>query len=112
VTQADDPWWRRPASGEPPYPRTAQYRASTPLSAAEEAAGNGYAGPPRSNPPPATWRQLYVGTPPPPRTLPAQDHARIDLEEQAARTLTQGIGMVIGAIALVLLFVLCARGFF
>jgi hypothetical protein len=53
-----------------------------------------------------------VGTPPPPRELPAQDHARLDVEEQAAQTLTQGIGLVVGAIALVLLLVLCTRGLF
>lgn len=71
-----------------------------------------YAGPPRSNPPPAAWRPPIVAEPPPPGTLPEQDHDRIDVEEQAARTLTTGIGLVVGALCLVLLLVLCARALF
>ena len=50
-----------------------------------------------------------MAEPPPPGTLPEQDHDRIDVEEQAARTLTTGIGLVVGAICLVLLLILCAR---
>lgn len=71
-----------------------------------------YAGPPRSNPPPASWRPPVVAEPPPPGTLPEQDHDRIDVEEQAARTLTTGIGLVVGAICLVILLILCARAVF
>jgi hypothetical protein len=36
----------------------------------------------------------------------------MDVEEQAARTLTTGIGLVVGAILLVLLLILCARAVF
>ena len=50
-----------------------------------------------------------VVEPLPPGELPGQDHDRLDVEEQAAQTLTQGIGMVAGAIMLVLLLILCAR---
>jgi hypothetical protein len=46
---------------------------------------------------------------PPPRPLPAQDLTALDTEEQQARTVTYGVGMVAGAILLVLLFVLCGR---
>jgi hypothetical protein len=53
-----------------------------------------------------------VNEPLPPHELPAQDHDRLDIEEQAARTLTQGIGMVVGAILIVLLLILCARSVF
>jgi hypothetical protein len=53
-----------------------------------------------------------VAEPPPPGTLPEQDHERIDVEEQAARTLTTGIGLVVGAVCLVLLLILCARAVF
>jgi hypothetical protein len=53
-----------------------------------------------------------VNEPPAPRHLPTQDHERLDVEEQAANTLTQGIGMVVGAIALVLVLILCARTVF
>jgi hypothetical protein len=84
--------------------------------AREPAAINGavpeYAGPPRSNPPPHAWRTPVVAEPPPPGTLPEQDHERIDVEEQAARTLTTGIGLVVGSICLVLLLILCARAVF
>lgn len=110
MTRADDPWWRRPAtdsSDSPAGPADAvPYRSDPPDPALA------YAGPPPSNPPPTAWRPPLVSNPPPPQELPPQDHARIDLEEQAARTLTQGIGMVVGAVAIVLLLVLCARGLF
>jgi len=71
-----------------------------------------YTGPPPTNPPPAGWRPPIVAQPAPPRELPGQDHARIDAEEQAAHTLTKGIGLVVGAILLVLLFLFCARWLF
>jgi hypothetical protein len=71
-----------------------------------------YTGPPRTNAPPAAWRPPIVAEPPPPGTLPEQDHDRIDVEEQAARTLTTGVGLVVGAVCLVLLLVLCARALF
>jgi predicted membrane channel-forming protein YqfA (hemolysin III family) len=41
-----------------------------------------------------------------------QDHERLDVEEQAARTLTHGIGLIVGAIMLVILLILCARSVF
>ena len=53
-----------------------------------------------------------VVQPPAPRRLPPQDVPRLDAEEQAARTLTYGIGMVAGAIMLVLLLILCGRTLF
>jgi hypothetical protein len=53
-----------------------------------------------------------VAEPMPPGTLPGQDHDRLDVEEQAANTLTTGIGLVAGAILLVLLLLLCARAVF
>jgi len=53
-----------------------------------------------------------VPEPSPPARLPEQDHDRLDLEEQAARTLTQGIGLVAGAVMLVVLLILCAGALF
>lgn len=44
-----------------------------------------------------------------PRRMPEQDHAALDAAEQDARTVTYGVGIVAGAILLVLLFVICAR---
>ncbi len=46
------------------------------------------------------------------RELPEQDTARLDAEEQSARTLTYGVAMIGGAIVLVLLLLLCGRAFF
>ena len=71
-----------------------------------------YTGPPPTAPPPPGWRPPVVVTPAAPRTLPAQDTARIDAEEQSARTLTYGVGMVAGAVLVVLLLILCGRFLF
>jgi hypothetical protein len=103
MNAGEDSFWRRPAGvdgslepqADPPPPASATY-----------------AGPPRTAPPPPGWRPPQVVQPPPPRVLPPQDHVRIDREEQAARTLTTGIGLVAGAICLVLLLILCARAAF
>ena len=50
--------------------------------------------------------------PPPPRELPAQDDQALDTQEREARTLTYGVGMVAGAVLLVVLLVLCGRALF
>jgi len=50
--------------------------------------------------------------PPPPRDLPAQDLETLDAQEREARTLTYGVGMVAGAILLIVLLVLCGRALF
>jgi len=41
--------------------------------------------------------------------MPAQDHERMDVDERSARTITYGVGIVAGAVVLVLLIVSCAR---
>jgi hypothetical protein len=71
-----------------------------------------YQGPPRTTPPPSGWRPPTVVNPPAPRTLPPQNLSAIDREEQAARTVTLGVGLVAGAILLVLTLVLCGRWLF
>jgi hypothetical protein len=63
-------------------------------------------------PPPRGWRPPVRLEPPPPRELPAQDHHLMDAQEQAARALTLGVTMVTGAIALVLLLIICGRALF
>jgi hypothetical protein len=50
--------------------------------------------------------------PAPPRELPPQDHAELDTAEQSARTVTYGIGMVAGAILLIVMCALCSRVLF
>jgi hypothetical protein len=107
VTKADDDaGWRRPPGGDGPD-RSAPVGPAAPTRPIVE-----YGGPPPSNPPPANWRPPLVQRPVPPRQLPEQDHDRLDVEEQAARTLSQGIGMVAGAVLLVLMLILCARALF
>ncbi len=44
-----------------------------------------------------------------PRQLPAQDPATVDAAERSARTTTYGVGILAGAIVLILMFVVCAR---
>jgi hypothetical protein len=61
------------------------------------------------SPPPTGWRPPNVVEPAPPRTLPNQDHGRIDEDEAAARTLTHGVGILVGAILLIVFCALCAR---
>jgi hypothetical protein len=44
--------------------------------------------------------------------MPGQDHAALDESERSARTVTYGVGLVVGAIALILMCLLCARVIF
>ncbi|MEN3612033.1 translation initiation factor 2 [Plantactinospora sp. ZYX-F-223] len=105
---ADDAFWRRPTG--PP--------ADSPESTAEPATpppvrpGIHYPGPPPSTTPPPGWRPPLHVQPAPPRALPAQDHAALDAEEGSARTLTYGVGLVGGAVVLVLMCLLCSRALF
>jgi hypothetical protein len=107
----EDTAWARPPAGQAVHAGAAGGSSANGTGPATPVTPE-YAGPPRSNPPPAAWRPPIVAEPPPPGTLPEQDHDRIDVEEQAARTLTTGIGLVAGALCLVLLLVLCARAVF
>lgn len=68
-----------------------------------------YAGPPPTVPPPPGWRPPLEIQPPPPRELPPQDHEELDAAEQSARTITYGVGMVAGAILLIVICALCSR---
>ena len=44
--------------------------------------------------------------------MPAQNHPALDQQEQAARTITSGVGLIGGAIMLLMLLVLCGRWLF
>jgi hypothetical protein len=44
--------------------------------------------------------------------MPAQDHAGLDAQEQSAKTITYGVGMVAGAILLIVMCALCSRFLF
>ena len=99
----DDAYWQRPDPASPvpgPAPRPEPGPASS------------YQGPPRQSRPSAQWRPPTIAQPPPPRALPPQDMDALDDAEGSARTVTYGIGMVAGAIALILMCLLCARVIF
>jgi hypothetical protein len=44
--------------------------------------------------------------------MPTQDMDALDEAEGSARTITYGVGLVAGAIALILICMLCARAIF
>jgi len=71
-----------------------------------------YDGPPPSTAPPKGWHPPRIVEPAPPRRLPPQDHQRLDEEEARARTFTQGMSLVVGAILLIVLLAVCARALF
>lgn len=97
---SDDAFWRRPPEGA-----EQEAAASEPAAAAEPV----YTGPPRAEPPPRGWRTPTVVEPLPARELPRQDLAAIEAGEQEALKFTYGIGMLAGAVLLVMLIVICAR---
>lgn len=71
-----------------------------------------YEGPPPTQPPPAGWRPPVHMQPLPPRELAPQNLDAIDTAEKEARTVTYGIGLVAGAVFLVLTCLLCSRVLF
>lgn len=104
----EDAFWRRPTQGGADDDRAAAQ--GWPASGGPAAAGPPpYTGPPPTTPPPPGWRPPFVVQPPPPRRLPDQDLDRLDEAESSARTVTYGVGMIAGAILLVLLCLLCSR---
>ncbi|UQU65511.1 translation initiation factor 2 [Couchioplanes caeruleus] len=100
----DDAYWQRPDSGPD------QFGADRPSPAPD--AKPAYQGPPRPAPASPYWRPPTVSHPPPPRSMPAQDIDALDESEGSARTVTYGVGLVAGAIALILMCLLCARAIF
>lgn len=68
-----------------------------------------YSGPPPSTAPPLGWRPPVHLQPAPPRPLPPQDLPRLDADEGSARTLTYGVGMIAGAVLLIVVCLLCSR---
>jgi hypothetical protein len=100
----DNAYWQRPD------PDSAQ-PAPRPVAPGPDP-GPVYSGPPRTSPPPGQWRPPTISQPPAPRALPAQDMDALDEAEGSARTVTYGVGLVAGAIALILMCLLCARVIF
>ena len=100
----DDAYWQRPDAG------TGSFGAGRPVSPPEPVPT--YQGPPRTPPPSPHWRPPVVQQPPPPREMPPQDVDALDESEGSARTVTYGVGLVAGAIALLVMCLLCARVIF
>jgi hypothetical protein len=101
----DDAYWQRPdPASEIPGP------AGEPATSPKPA--DRYAGPPRPAPPSPHWRPPTIAQPPPPRQMPPQNMDALDEAEGSARTVTYGVGLIAGAIALILLCLLCARVIF
>jgi hypothetical protein len=98
-----DEQWRRPTVYGPPG------ESEPPAVAPVAPQSPPYAGPPPTSAPPDGWRPPTVVQPAEPRTLPAQDVPGIEANEQQARTITYGVGLVAAAVLLVVLFVLCGR---
>ncbi|MFY1675046.1 hypothetical protein ACN27G_34765 [Plantactinospora sp. WMMB334] len=103
----DDAFWRRPTGPSADAPESTETPGSSPTRPETH-----YPGPPPSTTPPPGWRPPLHVNPAPPRPLPSQDHAALDAAEGSARTLTYGIGMVGGAVILVLMCLLCSRVLF
>jgi hypothetical protein len=98
----DDLQWRRPPEGAPAHDPPASASPPPP----------DYTGPPRTVPPPPDWRPRVLIQPPPPHQLPPQDLDALDAQEREERTITYGVGLVAGAILLVVLLILCGRAVF
>jgi hypothetical protein len=71
-----------------------------------------YSGPPRAVPAPPGWKPPTLIQVPAAHALPEQDDKALDQQERAARTITNGVGMIAGAIALLVLIVICGRVLF
>jgi hypothetical protein len=101
----DDAYWQRPDPGAA-TPGPAQQPAGEPSPTPR------YEGPPHPPPPSPNWRPPTIETPPPARSMPAQNADAMDEAEGSARTVTYGVGLVAGAIALILMCLLCGRVLF
>jgi hypothetical protein len=120
--------WRRPPDGPgtgasqagPAWPglRGSQAHSSPPADGTPGPPGDPhgvsppYSGPPPTQAPPRGWRPPTVIRSPDPRDLPAQDLDAIVRDERGARTLTLGVGMIAGAVALIVTCLLCSRVLF
>ncbi|MFF5177330.1 hypothetical protein ACFY2Q_04795 [Micromonospora sp. NPDC000316] len=93
-----DDYWRRPGAGD-------GEKAEQPPAAPPRA----YPGPPPSVPPPAGWRPPVHLQPAPPRRLPPQDMADLDIAEQRSQRVTYGFGAAAAVVLVFLVCLLCSR---
>ena len=100
-TEGSNEQWRRPKPGmEPPAERAAEVPPPV------------YSGPPPTVPAPSNWRPPTMVTIPAPRQLPPQDPSVIEGTERRALVATYGVGMIAGAVGLLVLIILCGRVIF
>lgn len=95
---SDEQLWRRHPDGagaETPQPST------PPVTPYDGPPPTVFAGP--------DWRPRTLIQVPAARTLPEQDDAEVDQQERSARTVSYGVGMLAGAIVVIVLIVLCGR---
>ncbi|WP_370457782.1 translation initiation factor 2 [Actinoplanes sp. OR16] len=111
TSDSDDAYWQRPdpAADSLGRPDPAEEAGQGGRSGVQEPV---YAGPPRTDPPSPGWRPPTIAHPPPPRSMPGQDIDALDEAEGSARTVTYGVGLVAGAVGIILVCLLCARVFF
>ncbi|RKN43551.1 hypothetical protein [Micromonospora endolithica] len=105
-----DHYWRRPdpTSQRPTNPPQPPEGRAGPARRPGDGA-DGYAGPPPTTPPPVGWRPPVHVQPPPPRRLPPQDAADLDAAEQRAQRVTQGVGVAVAVVLVLLVCLLCSR---
>lgn len=129
---ADDSFWRQPAippaggpeappadppggPGAPPAPTfpgppsVDRHQVVRPAGPPPPAPSANYPGPPRNPVPSPQWQPPVYVQPAPPRPLPAQDVPALEAAEGSARTLTYGVGLIAGAVLLVVMCLLCSR---
>ena len=97
---SDEQLWRRPpeAANQPP-----------PAAATPSRPATAYSGPPPTISAGPNWRPRTLIQVPAAHKLPPQDDTALDEQDRSARTVTYGVGMVAGAVALIVLIVLCGR---
>lgn len=105
TSDADDAYWQRPDPSAGSLGRPEPVGPPAPEQ-------TGYTGPPRAEPPASSWRPPTIANPPPPRAMPAQDMDALDEAERSARTVTYGIGLIAGSVAIVLMCLFCSRMLF
>ncbi|MFF0150242.1 hypothetical protein [Micromonospora sp. NPDC005203] len=97
-----DDYWRRPGTGD-------EAVAAQPSASSTSTPASGYVGPPPTVPPPAGWRPPVHLRPAPPRRLPPQDMAELDVAEQRSQRVTYGFGVGAAVVLVVVVCLLCSR---
>ncbi|MFI1191920.1 hypothetical protein ACH4T9_01375 [Micromonospora sp. NPDC020750] len=106
----EDDYWRRPPNI--PGSGGAAPGQERPAGADSPGPAPGYGGPPPTTPPPPGWRPPVHLRAAPPRHLPPQDTAGLDVEEQRAQWVTWSVGGTAAVVLVALVCLLCSRAIF